>query len=138
MTDHVTETSELKKDGPLALVIEDDGRLADLFAHALVDVGYKVEMAANGRAAQTALQTMQPKLILLDLHLPFVPGEQLLAEIQQDERLRETVVILATADALLAEELQKSVSLVLLKPISFVQLRDLAARLLSLSRITTS
>ncbi len=45
-------------------------------------------------------------------------------------RLAEVYVILATADAQVAEELRSQADLVLLKPISFFQLNQLAERFL--------
>ncbi len=45
-----------------------------------------------------------------------------------DPSLAKTFIILATADALKAEELQAQADLVLLKPISYAQLSALASR----------
>jgi DNA-binding response OmpR family regulator len=112
-----------------ALIIEDDGRLAAIFAEALRLAGYEPEIVNDGRIAQTRLQTLTPILILLDLHLPGVDGRTLLHEMRANERLQDCLIILATADAILAEELRAEADLVLLKPISFSQLRDLATRL---------
>jgi CheY-like chemotaxis protein len=64
------------------------------------------------------------------LHIPSVTGETLLRQIRADPRLAETRVLLATADALRAEMYRPEVDLVLLKPISFSQLSELAARFL--------
>jgi CheY-like chemotaxis protein len=72
--------------------------------------------------------------VVLDLHLPGVSGRKLLDVIRADGRLTKTRVILATADYRTAEELRDSADLVLLKPISFKQLRDLSARLLQLQK----
>ena len=68
--------------------------------------------------------------MVLDLHIPTITGEVLLRQIRSDPRLADTRIILATADALRAEVLRPEVDMVLLKPISFTQLSDLAARLL--------
>ena len=63
------------------------------------------------------------------MHLPNVSGDTILHHIRADERLANTRVMLATADAYMAENLRDKSDLVLLKPISFTQLRDLAKRL---------
>jgi DNA-binding response OmpR family regulator len=112
-----------------ALIIEDDSRLAAIFAEALRLAGYEPEIVGDGRTAQTRLQTATPTLILLDLHLPQIDGRTLLHDMRANERLKESLIVLATADAILAEELRSEADLVLLKPISFSQLRDLATRL---------
>lgn len=114
---------------PLAFIIEDDARLAMLFVEALRYANYEVEVVDNGRTAQTRLQQIVPDLILLDLHLPYVSGSTLLEQIRADERIKRCTVILTTADAILADALRHEADLVLLKPISFTQLRDLAIRL---------
>jgi CheY-like chemotaxis protein len=74
------------------------------------------------------LQEIVPDLIILDLHVPSVSGDKLLKQIRSDERLSKTLVFLATADANMAAQLHDQTELVLLKPISPTQLRDLAER----------
>ena len=113
----------------LALIIEDDERLAMIYGEALRIAGFVPEIVRDGRDAQTRLQEVVPVLILLDLHLPHIPGDELLRQIRADARLENTLVVLVTADAIMAEELRADSDLVLLKPISFNQLRDLASRL---------
>lgn len=117
------------EDNPLAFVIEDEPSLATIFALALDKAGYRVEIIREGKQALKQLAGSQPYIIILDLHLPYVSGKEILKYIRSDSRLAKTQVIITTADALQAELLQKEADLVLLKPVSFQQLRDLAARL---------
>ena len=114
---------------PVALIIEDDESLATVFSMALQMAGFETEIARTGRAALTSIAELTPALILLDLHLPHVAGQDILRQIRSEERLARTWVILATADAITAEGLRGEADLVLLKPISVTQLRDLAKRL---------
>ena len=114
----------------LALVIEDDPKLATVFAGALHQAGYKTEIILDGRQALARLAEVVPALVLLDIHLPYYSGMDILKEIRADARLAQTKVMLATADALRAELLRTEANLVLLKPISYRQLRDLAERLM--------
>ena len=115
----------------LALIIEDDEDLASIFAEALRGIGYEVEQVADGRLAQERLKNGAPPfLILLDMHLPHVSGADLLTNIiKKDERLAKTMVIITTADARMGDTYGDLVDFVMIKPISFVQLRDLTARL---------
>jgi len=115
----------------LALIIEDDEDLASIFAEALRGIGYEVELIADGKLAQERLKSgTTPFLVLLDMHLPHVSGADLLTNIiKQDERFAKTMVIITTADARMGETYGEQVDFVLIKPISFVQLRDLTARL---------
>jgi DNA-binding response OmpR family regulator len=114
---------------PLALIIEDNPHLADIFAIALQQAEFRTEIARDGNQARDQLATISPHLVLLDLHLPYVSGKDILSYIRNDPRLAEIHVIVATADANQAELLYRDADLVLLKPISLQQLRDLAARL---------
>jgi len=113
----------------LAFIIEDDQDLSTIFADALESVGYLVEQITDGRKAQQRLSEEVPFLILLDMHLPHISGADLLKEIKVDERFKDTYVMLTTADARLAEAYEPIADFVMVKPISFVQLRDLTARL---------
>jgi two-component system cell cycle response regulator DivK len=119
--DHVSE---------LALIIEDDEDLANIFAEALRGVGFEVEHVADGKIAQERLKSgTVPFLILLDMHLPHVSGGELLTKMKQDERFANTIMILTTADARMGQAYSDQADFVMIKPISFVQLRDLTSRL---------
>ncbi len=115
----------------MALIIEDDEDLANIFAEALRGVDFEVEIVADGKKAEERLKSgAAPFLVLLDMHLPHVSGADLLTNIiKPDERFAKTLVIITTADARMGEAYADRVDFVLIKPISFVQLRDLTARL---------
>jgi len=114
----------------LALIIEDDEDLASIFAEALRGIDYEVEHAADGKLAQERLKSgVVPFIILLDMHLPHISGGDLLANLKQDERFENTIVIITTADARMGDMYRDQADFVMIKPISFVQLRDLTARL---------
>ena len=114
----------------LALIIEDDEDLANIFAEAMRGVGFEVEHVADGKVAQERLMSgVTPFLILLDMHLPHISGADLLATMKREKRFAKTMIIITTADARMGETYSEQVDFVLIKPISFVQLRDLTARL---------
>ena len=115
----------------LALVIEDDEDLAQIFAEALRGVGFDVEILANGQIAEERLRKgTVPYLILLDMHIPHISGADLLTNIiKKDERLSKAIVIITTADARMGEAYTEQADFVMIKPISFIQLRDLTSRL---------
>jgi CheY-like chemotaxis protein len=113
-----------------ALVIEDDPDQSLIFAEALRAAGYEPEIVRNGSAALIRLEATAPSLVVLDLHIPQVLGKELLMYIRTDERLSDTRVILASGDYHLSQSLASQADVVLLKPIGFDQLRDIAARML--------
>ena len=122
-------SNEVPENSPLALIIEDEPDSAAIFSMALQQAGYQTEIALDGNQALKRLRVIIPTIVLLDLQLPQVSGKDILQQIRNDTRLARTKVILATADALRAQSLSESADLILLKPIGFQQLRDLATRL---------
>jgi CheY-like chemotaxis protein len=113
---------------PLAYIVEDNKDTVVIFRGALELADYEVEVAYDGAVAQKRLTEMVPDLIILDLHIPNVSGDIVLQQIRSDERLKDTRVFVATADANMAAQLRDQAELVLLKPIGFSQLKDLAKR----------
>ncbi|MBN1994647.1 MAG: response regulator [Anaerolineae bacterium] len=121
--------STLSNKNPFALIIEDDEELAIIFAEALRQAEFEPEIIRDGRAALARLAESRPAVVVLDLHLPHVSGKNILQLIRSSHWLTETRVIIATADPITAEMIRPQADLVLLKPISFIQLQLLAARL---------
>ncbi len=112
-----------------ALIIEDDEDLATIFSEALKAASFQTEIIYDGAVARRRLNEVCPDVVVLDLNLPHVDGDQLLTQIRGDTRLERTRVIVATADAGMADMLHSEADLILLKPISFVQLRMMAERM---------
>jgi DNA-binding response OmpR family regulator len=113
----------------LALIIEDDPDLSYIFSEALQAAEYETQVVLDGQEARRVLRQVVPKLIVLDMHLPNVSGGDLLYLIRNDARLKDSIVMIATADARMAETYDKQADYSLIKPIAFNQLRDLAVRL---------
>jgi len=116
-------------DNPLAFVIEDDKNLALAFAEAVEEAEYKVEIIHDGKTAMERLTSTTPALVVLDIHIPHIKGSEILNFIRSTERLENIRVVVASADDHRAAELRGIADLVLLKPIGFRQLQQLASRL---------
>ncbi len=58
-----------------ALIIEDEPAIARLCKILLVEEGFEVDIVNNGRDAQTAVEGKEYHLLLLDIRLPLVSGE---------------------------------------------------------------
>lgn len=115
--------------GPLAVIIEDDPDLATLFEIILQGANYETEIIQDGEAATQRLGAVTPDVVILDLHLPFISGVDVLKQIRADERLARTQVIITTADLYRAEALRAQADFILIKPVSLIRLRDLVANL---------
>ncbi len=105
------------------LIVEDDPRISDLLAEALEREGYRVTRAWSGTEAALVLKYSRPDLILLDLTLPGLTGEELLPELSGIP----VIVVSARADA------DSKVSLLLSGAADYVtkpfDLRELLARI---------
>ncbi|MDJ0757614.1 MAG: response regulator [Ardenticatenaceae bacterium] len=113
---------------PLAIVVEDDIKLSSIYEQTLKSIDFDVEVVNDGQIALDRLAEITPQLIMLDLHLPSVPGDQILSFIRQEDHLSDTRVIVASADGIMAENLPDRADTVLLKPVSIIQLKRLAER----------
>lgn len=76
------------------LVTDDDMHIGNLLEEALVGEGYSVLRAYSGTEAQLLLSKTKPDLILLDLMLPGLSGEELLPQIKDIP----VIVVSAKAD----------------------------------------
>ena len=62
------------------MVIDDDTYISDMLKEVLEKEGYAVSQAWSGTEALLRLQTNRPDLVLLDLMLPGLSGEGVLAK----------------------------------------------------------
>ncbi len=65
------------------LVIEDNIALINLFKSILIEAGYKVEGAENGKIGLEKIEKFKPDLILLDILLPRVSGFEILKNLRE-------------------------------------------------------
>jgi CheY-like chemotaxis protein len=102
-TDEPADAVQPNGDGRLAgftvLYIEDSLANLDLVRAVLAGTGARVLTARDGRSGFSLARQQHPDLILLDMHLPDLGGEQILAALASDPGLRETPVIVLSADA---------------------------------------
>ena len=64
------------------LIIDDDEAIGNLEQEVLERAGYEVQRAFSGTEALLLLKQQRPDMILLDLMLPGISGEELLPQIQ--------------------------------------------------------
>lgn len=77
------------------LVIEDDADINRLLCRILGNGGYTATPAFSGTEAQLRLEREVPDLILMDLMLPGMSGEELLGFIRNERKLKVPVIILS-------------------------------------------
>ncbi|HEX9401416.1 MAG TPA: response regulator [Anaeromyxobacter sp.] len=113
------------------LLVEDDSALRSALAELLVERGFEVACAGDGREALAALCGPVPSIILLDLAMPVMDGWAFRAEQRRDPRLAgiPTVVLSATpaADAHALDGFEPDAALS--KPFDFDRLVETVHRL---------
>jgi CheY-like chemotaxis protein len=86
------------------LIVEDDADIRASLAEAMGDVGAEVVVAEDGADALERLrQGARPAVILLDLRLPRLGGQEFLTELRADPRFDHLPVITMTAGTSRAE-----------------------------------
>ena len=78
------------------LIVDDELDLAEAVKTALVDEGYEVHIAPDGKAGLMAALELKPDLIFLDIIMPEMDGIKMLKELRQDEWGKKADVIVMT------------------------------------------
>jgi sigma-B regulation protein RsbU (phosphoserine phosphatase) len=79
------------------LVVDDEAANGEVVARMLERQGHTVELALNGTEALARIRSSNFDLLLLDLMMPGIGGDQVLREIKNDSRLRHLPVIMISA-----------------------------------------
>ena len=79
------------------LVVEDHADLREMLAVLLESEGFVVQTANNGAEALQAMEGLRPSLILLDLMMPVMTGDEFRERQLADPRYRDVPVICMTA-----------------------------------------
>jgi DNA-binding response OmpR family regulator len=77
-------------------IIEDDQAISQMYRIKFEAEGYEVETAENGKLGLELVESMRPHIILLDLMMPEMPGDQMLAELRKTEWGKDLKVIILT------------------------------------------
>lgn len=77
-------------------VIEDDQAIAQMYRLKFEAEGYEVEMAANGKLGLELAEQMRPDIILLDLMMPEMNGDEMLQKLRATSWGKNIKVIILT------------------------------------------
>jgi DNA-binding response OmpR family regulator len=84
---------------PSALVVDDDPDIRGVVEYMLEQVGFEVEVEADGEAGFVRARDMRPNVVLLDWMMPGMTGVEVCMALRTHVELDATAVILLTAKA---------------------------------------
>jgi two-component system sensor histidine kinase/response regulator len=77
-------------------IIEDDVAIAQMYRFKFEAEGYEVQTAENGRLGLELAEHMQPDMILLDLMMPEMTGEEMLTAMRKTAWGKDIKVVILT------------------------------------------
>lgn len=137
--DHSSDSSlpaATDKQRPLVLVVEDNPAMNRFICETL-SLEYRTESAHDGRGGLEKALRFVPDLILTDLMMPGMSGDQLVQAVRNSPELDDTPVVLLSArsdEELRARMLREGAQDFMLKPFSADELRARVANLISMKR----
>lgn len=118
---------------PLVLVAEDNPQMNEFISESL-SASYRVESAPDGREALEKALSLRPDLIVSDVMMPRMSGDELLRECRSHPGLDATPIVMLTAKAeedLRVRLLQEGANDYLMKPFSVQELMARVGNLIS-------
>lgn len=106
--------------GKYALIIEDHAEIGEIYRFTLEGMGYETEQILDGKEALERLEDVRPDIIILDMNLPQVSGHYIYKSVRSSADFDETVVIISTANTIVANALADDVApvdYILVKPV---------------------
>lgn len=77
-------------------IIEDDQAISQMYRIKFETEGYEVETAENGKLGLKLAESMKPDIVLLDLMMPEMNGDEMLAKLRATDWGKRTKVIILT------------------------------------------
>jgi CheY-like chemotaxis protein len=108
------------------MVVEDDADMREAFGELLASDGHRAQLAPSGEEALAALEFEAPDLILLDMVMPEMNGEEFLQRLRANPKWADIPVVVTTA-APLRKPPAKTAAL-LPKPFEAGQLSEIISR----------
>lgn len=110
------------------LVIDDNKMASDALVDILQAVGLEAKPAYGPRAGLEILSQRKPDLVFLDMNMPGLRGDDVLAYIRRDMNLQDVPVVVVTSDDQISTRhaaLAAGANKVLIKPLMMDVLMDI-------------
>jgi DNA-binding response OmpR family regulator len=79
------------------MVVDDDPGIADVVSIVLTEKGYSVETITNPEKIFPRLEQSLPGMIILDLWMPRLSGEQVIAKLKENSTTKDIPIIVVSA-----------------------------------------
>ncbi len=106
LTQHLNLKMEAEK--KKILIVDDNLELAQVIAQLLRKEGYQVYIAEDGRTALAKVKDEAPDLVLLDLQLPDIKGEEILKKVKEINEDVAVIILTAYGGEQIAVDLMKA------------------------------
>jgi len=109
-------------------IIEDETDIANLLAHCFACEGFEVSTACDGLVGLDVIRRVRPDLVILDLFLPRLNGQQVFRALKADLDTKEIPIVVLSANGDVANRinlLEEGVDDYIVKPCS---VREVIAR----------
>lgn len=81
---------------PKIAIIEDDQAISQMYRMKFEAEGFSVETAANGKLGLALVESFRPDIILLDLMMPEMTGDEMLVKLRATDWGKQIKVIVLT------------------------------------------
>lgn len=93
----------------IVLVVDDERPIVSLLSRLVQGVGARAEIAYNGKEAIEKMRERKPDLVLLDLIMPVMSGEEVLTVMETDPELQDIPVIVISTKAAIGPGVERKV-----------------------------
>ncbi len=78
------------------LIVEDDPFMSRMYLRVFTFEGFEVQMAENGQVGLDKLRDFHPDIILVDVMMPVMNGEEMLVKLKSDPATKDIPVLMLT------------------------------------------
>ncbi|TND10213.1 MAG: histidine kinase/response regulator hybrid protein [Bacteroidetes bacterium] len=118
------DRASISKDDKVVLIIEDDLKFAGILLKQANSKGFRCLAAATGEDGLVLVEKYKPQAIILDLDLPGMSGQKVLAELKSNPALRHIPVHIISVNERSLDTIKEGAVEYLMKPVNKKDMDD--------------